>query len=1121
MVGIPFEQIKKAAQEVHQYHFRLEHAPGTVYEGDCDTSKEVHHVQMYRPAEHDAVAELVWQSGNGYGRKQGSDSWIRIKDETPSHYMLRASELLETVDWADIAEEHDSWRLQSEIESPLSDEQIREILHGLFEDSLTAKQLAFIDRAVKINRRLMMSIEMHVDRANLLIRSLLISSNIEGHYFKLDFTPQKPSMSADIVSVDLDNVVLSDVEMPSRWLNVSLEKPLGGWKEYFCHGPWAERSLDLIQNMEKTPSRYSEIYDKYWLTERYREEHVHKYTDEKDLKPRHDLYHPIVLGAVYEDETKSLPPFYREWLNPPAANPDYYFKIDGYARDFQHFGGKDIGLERQDICFWFREFKSAPPATRPNNRYYSARDWGYGAGRIDETINRLTFTEAIKQYNRYTYEGKRNAYLMLGHVVHLLQDVGHPDHANLVAHPGSGKTESEVYAETHYCEVLAAEAAAAPALTSILTFGFGFFAAASVFASTYAACIATVSGTVGDAEVGYEKLVSMPEIWQAIQQHLGDEDSSMAVMRLRDYDSYFGALSDYAIRVAKQHNLRSPLGCGDMSLLPCGDGLDPDIESDDPEQTKPYINLTIDLLPSIIGYTAGMIQHFYEIVNHPPFVERVTIVKAQSGLTPRGYAQFKETIHCADGSTTPLLYDAQWKMNGDARRKLEMLIEPRVLSANQAAYVFIQFGPSLEPLMNKRVKIDSVRLISETPPYTKNVEMHEQENEALGWYYWGMFEPSESELEYSLQFEVQATDVSAHFMERPAPYQGSIIDARPESVAIVDPTSPPLYPLRNYDPGVDRNHKIKVAPLIQQDIYEHNNSFESAAELDINIENYKSDEPIYGLTLHSDKDIDYFRLKYTIEERDRGVSGGRDEIIPGMFVDHIPPQLVIWVEEESGSCVTIDIHGHDKILMGQPLTGNRVERIFEKSEILNNEGVLFLTVRNPDYHSQGALRYRLFARYTHAHPVLSGEVVYSFWEEEDFAPWTSTFQIDRPPTSSYILDKILPDPPAEAIVYPDYAQFVADFETAIPNILERYTFANVIEKSTMEAKFTHAIGIFAHQTGLYNASEALLVASEKLFQQTGDGIHMAGVLNDLIEVYAVQNRQADIDRVVDRLRLIN
>lgn len=84
------------------------------------------------------------------------------------------------------------------------------------------------------------------------------------------------------------------------------------------------------------------------------------------------------------------------------------------------------------------QFPNAKPGEFPN-AYIRAR-YG-GAYNIGDELN---WYGALKAYD-YTPESKLVAYKRLGHVVHLLEDMAEPDHANLVGHPGSSKSRSEIY----------------------------------------------------------------------------------------------------------------------------------------------------------------------------------------------------------------------------------------------------------------------------------------------------------------------------------------------------------------------------------------------------------------------------------------------------------------------------------------------------------------------------------------------------------------------------------------------------------------------------------------------------------------------------------------------------
>lgn len=356
--------------------------------------------------------------------------------------------------------------------------------------------------------------------------------------------------------------------------------------------------------------KYLDLYDPGWA--------VRAYDDAAAAlqDPDGTVHHPIVNGAFYEDQTAPLPVFYHSFfVSDPAyaADPNYYWDQAGYYRDYHHFGGEATGLEHR----WYFSLRGNPPTSQlVNGRYYSARDWGHGGARIDETLNRLTFVRAIEQYNRYSFDGKRAAYLMLGHVVHLLQDQGQPDHARLVAHPGSSMTEDHAYSTYHYCEFLAGEAAAAAALAC---FGpWSWACAAAAFAATLAGCKLSADSDV----VGYERLIGSHWSLSAAEPGIG----ARGVVRKGTYDEYFQSLAAYAKSQADQRGLSSALGCDTLILIPPIPGADPAIDTTTDEPAA-YADLTNALVPEVVGMTAGLIQHFFEVVNHPPILERLTVVQ--------------------------------------------------------------------------------------------------------------------------------------------------------------------------------------------------------------------------------------------------------------------------------------------------------------------------------------------------------------------------------------------------------------------------------------------------------------------------------------------------------------
>jgi hypothetical protein len=506
-----------------------------------------------------------------------------------------------------------------------------------------------------------------------------------------------------------------------------------------------------------------------------------------------------------------MPKYFKSWfaMDPSfKKNPAHYWITQGYYRDYHHYGYQGLGLE-DAWYFSFRHLSKGnigqPAFTLPGDRYYHCRDWGFGYGRIDQKLNRLTWTEAIKQYNSCTWEGKRRAYLMLGFVVHLLQDQAQPDHAFNVAHAGSGMNEEEAYDRYSYCEIMAAEAAAAAAAVCSST-GIGSlvsaFCGGAAFGIAYGAC----ENSIDPAEMGYERLIA--DKWNA--KSVEKVVKAKGVLKRSSYNAYFDELADYSRKVCENLDLESALGCGSLMLVPPIPGADPDIDSNNASETKPYYDLTAALVPEIVSAGAGLIEHFYDIVNYPPIVQRLAIVQWESGDTPRGFADFGKSI------TECLRYDAEWIASG-GKRVLKNNVKPQKLSLDRPGYVFVQFGPAdLAPIKGGREMSKArLRLIGNDPlsgdPIDIDVPLTEAHDGALGTYYWGTFDACNCANDpLMLSVRIEATDMAAHLAGRKP--SGVDLDGNPATMTFVDHTKYPSYPIQNYEWGPDENHKMWVAP---------------------------------------------------------------------------------------------------------------------------------------------------------------------------------------------------------------------------------------------------------------------------------------------------------------------
>ncbi|MCB0615320.1 MAG: hypothetical protein KDC75_18510, partial [Phaeodactylibacter sp.] len=582
-----------------------------------------------------------------------------------------------------------------------------------------------------------------------------------------------------------------------------LQIPQWGWDQNRTHGPWAQKAIKLIKEFDVN-KHYTEIYDDAWSSNEFTYAHAQSNTD-KGTPP--DLtHHPIVVGAAFEDENE-LPwayydNFYFKHDDDFKKDPKFYFRRP-FVRDYFHFGGEDLGLKYQ-WYFPFRELidGKAPNRTCPGDRYYSARDWGFGGSRIQPPdLNRLTFTQAILQYHKHSQEGKRSAYLMLGHVSHLLQDVGHPDHARLADHAGSGKDEWYIY--QFYCPLIAAEVALISCLACNV---FCLSCSTTAGAIALSACLATVSGK----EVGYEKLIGQYWPKPSDEKNVQEGLEKKSIQKYTTYDDYFKKLAHFS---NTNTAFSSVVGCKTLSIAPFVEvpGLDPDIDTTNTSETKPYFDLTNQLAVEIIRTNAGLIQHFFEIVNYPPFLQRLAIAQWEPNAHPKEFAVFDYNQECRR-------YDAKWVRKGGARQlQYENLLGK--LSPGWPAYFFLQFGPAdIGPEKGRRMNTDKLQLkLTGTNPFTgapieEKIPLFESLDGNTGYYYWGSYLPENcSKDPYTLYIEVNGTDIGAHLQSRTI--KGEELDTDPAVIPYVDIKTAPGYNWKNYMPGSDYWHQIQVAPL--------------------------------------------------------------------------------------------------------------------------------------------------------------------------------------------------------------------------------------------------------------------------------------------------------------------
>lgn len=880
------DRIAQANQALQRYHMRLEFDPGVWWEGEMDLAEGRQYVQLGATGEDSPIAEIFWADEEGYGRPLESGIWSSISGEPFADYLGSALAMLQGGKIVSTREVGCSWLVDVQLDSfpPLDDPE--GFIRTVFGEPQNAQESEFRDRGVELAGSLEMDFQVSISRGDSLIRGLTVrarAQEIEGE-LRATFGPSQ--MAIPPLPEEARQLADPENPLPPAMLLFSLPG-IGGWSENANHAPWAQRAIKLIEQKDTT-GEYTEVYsaplappwhfDEFPLPGAF-PPNVDPKTFDPYPEPHKD--HPVVLGATYEDshdpynDPASRLNFYNTWFLTDHKFQDdnnYYYDQSGLYRAFFHFGAGDLGLKNAD---YFDFWGPVPARPKPDDRFCSARDWGYSRSNCGG-MNGFTWEEAIQQYNRYDFQGKRNAYLMLGHVVHLLQDQGEPDHARLLEHGCSSFTQEGLFTKTSekkawgladLCDLYGAVGAGAGCVEGAIIGGAagaaGGFGVGAVAGAAIGCGIGAVLGWLNfwggcelnedPSQMGYERVVR--EFWRL--ERVQHEENGEQVLengdieREADYSDFFAEMAAFSEQAANQcdqgYGYRCLAGFADGNALGCSalpiptDGTIPNLfPVITPPYYEDYLRLTDRLVPKIITLSAGLIEYFYEIVNHPPIAEEVAIVQCVEGLIgiphqakPAGFASFPDDPSCE------LRYDAEWgdvygMEHGVGKRMLHQTaqqqdlavgglgIVPLPQATRYPAYVFIRFGSGVPPetpgveMAEAQLKLKGTISCTREDIDEEEVSLERDQDSSGYYYYWGRFVPrNPCETGYELQLLIEGKDRSAHLAQRPHP--GDEIDAEPGTPAVVDYTKPDQhYPWLAYELGPDGSHSIFVAGADQR-----------------------------------------------------------------------------------------------------------------------------------------------------------------------------------------------------------------------------------------------------------------------------------------------------------------
>ena len=873
--AIVVSKAEEALQRIQCYRLRIERNDGSGYvsEAEVDIENKAIHSIIRVGLESPREVEFYWIGKKGYGLPGHIGTWFQVwVPGEPSSRLNAIFAILKTGEITTVKEEsledERCWLLSVTPDLSLLRSNAQEYAEsfspapGEGSESQNEKLRAQLERGL---REVEMRAQFWISRETYYIKKAVVETRHSGT--KKDTTYHIGNINATWLEI-FPPAEATEAEGPPMSLGIlfaHLAGFKGGWLEY-NHCIMTQEALKLI---EKTDSKgkYSEIYEGWggfpYYTGKPKSQSKPGKTD-----------HPCVQGAWAEDAGDEKRDDFAENKSEMVAKN---------FRDFRHFGGEDKGLKWEDY-FKLRSTDKVK-VEKPKNgvRYISAKNWGYSGADGDK----MNFLGAIEAYNYYTPKGYKEAYYRMGHVLHLLQDVAQPDHASLKDHAGSAKTEREAYDEFVVCLAKAAntleiESYVCVGGCGLALFGYWACVAACELAALYIALkvyeICEVS--IDPGQVGFERLIQ--DRWDLNRI---DKKKELKIKPEVSYDAYFKnlAIESIAELTEEGRNLKCPLGLGSLyvglltagavkikgySVKPFGTipGVDPDIELSYPVGTgkdKPYLELADRVIVKAINKSAGLLQYFYEIVNHPPYVKSVTVAQGAFGLS------------VVDVLAKPqnFIYSADWKDEyvkdklGDriSGRKLVMSQDEPIskvqLQNTQRIYVVAHVANKMKQLTLelKNCYGDPIDKCS-MKDVTDSISSYYGDQTYFADFAVPIVESGISKACDALVLEFTGEDAEPHYSNRT--YAGNELDSDPSTAAMV--TTLPYHSPNSwmdYKPGPDTTHRIRI---ISAD--KHETKYKDSIA-DPTLINYPSGFSPLGLlqfsdlTLHESSDIDFFLLQ--------------------------------------------------------------------------------------------------------------------------------------------------------------------------------------------------------------------------------------------------------------------
>ena len=519
---------------------------------------------------------------------------------------------------------------------------------------------------------------------------------------------------------------------------------------------------------------------------------------------------------VYSDK-------YMRRLFTGASDEDWYPAVRGNERAFRHFYNPDSTNPTKGLKF-YRHFYMWGPV---QGAKVKAPSGGYYEGTLKwvmdpNTGNIHNWPGAICAYD-YTESSKQEAYYRLGHVGHLLGDMAEADHSGNAPHGGSGFTIPEdlelmigpkVWEKIDNLQVV-----------SLRT--------KKLIKTTLSNLYSIMKHQLieeGQQYTSYERLIEDHVDLSLVKDYMTEEEigkrvhdsrfdnppqppiSGENIRKFSKVDDFFNTMSRKSRAAVASAGFRVPLLLADLgkyiaamaSFSPTGAVLSfflyepvdiiPTLDIRDTVTESQYLEFTWPLIKEAVEHNAGLLEHFFDVVNHPPYVQEISI--RQEGSTGRYHANWKADL------AERIVGWKDFKYKIVNARKMES--EGKPFHDGDPIEITVAFGPHDD---NGAKQID---------PNTVWVTVGGTQvpGRVIDGYIWkGYYFPEEMDEDANkktLSIEISARDMHHHHPRDGFPDFGYELDSIPQTPAKAHFTPP--YKWNGYENGPDLNHAIEIEP---------------------------------------------------------------------------------------------------------------------------------------------------------------------------------------------------------------------------------------------------------------------------------------------------------------------